>query len=159
MRPQRVHNFGTYFVSAQTWGRRSLFQAELMAGLFVNTLYRYRSEGRFLLHEFVLMPEHFHLIVTPIGITIERTMQFIKGGFSYRVKKELNSAVEVWQRGSTDHRIRSYQDYLRHVEYIRMNPLRAGICENPEVYPYSSASGKFLLDECPPRLKALPADG
>lgn len=42
---------------------------------------------RYLLHEFVVMPDHFHLILTPTGITLERAMQCIKGGFSFQLNK------------------------------------------------------------------------
>ena len=58
MKPGRVHNFGTYFVTAQTWERRALFRSEKMAKLFLEVLHPYRSEKKYLLHEFVLMPDH-----------------------------------------------------------------------------------------------------
>ncbi|MGB6677366.1 MAG: transposase, partial [Terriglobales bacterium] len=61
-----------------------------MATLFLDTMSAYRNNAKSLLHEFVLMPDHFHLLLTPIhGLTLERAMQLIKGGFSYRVGKEL----------------------------------------------------------------------
>jgi REP-associated tyrosine transposase len=96
----------TYFVTVGTWGHRSLFQSERMASLLIDTLLHYRREQKCLLHEFVLMPNHLHLIFTPGGITLERAMQFVKGGFSYRVKKELGIATEIRERGYVDHRIR-----------------------------------------------------
>lgn len=71
MRPERVHNFGTYFTSTQTWERRTLFVNERWADLMVATLLDYRSQGKYLLHEFVIMPDHLHLILTPEGITLE----------------------------------------------------------------------------------------
>jgi putative transposase len=84
--PHDRTSFGSnvYFVTASTWGHRSLFQTDRMARLFIDTLFHYRREGKFLLHEFVVMPTHFHLLLTPSGVTMERAMQFIKGGFSYR---------------------------------------------------------------------------
>jgi len=89
-KPPRDHtSFGsdTYFVTASTWGHRSLFQTDRMARLFINTLYHYRRERKFLLHEFVVMRDHFHLLLSPTEINVEKAMQFIKGGFSYRVKR------------------------------------------------------------------------
>src|SRR5207244_6788874 len=108
-KPPRDHtSFGsnTYFVTASTWSHRSLFQTERMACLFIDTLHHYRREQRFVIHEFVVMRDHFHLLLTPTGISLEKAMQFIKGGFSYRVKKELGWNCEVWERGYVDHRIR-----------------------------------------------------
>ncbi len=148
-------SFGSnvYFVTASTWGHRSLFQTERMARLFTDTLFHYRRQQKFLLHEFVIMPNHFHLLFSPLGIALERAMQFVKGGFSYRVKKDLGLNIEVWERGYVDHRIRDANDYARHVEYIRQNPVEARIVSRAEDYPYSSAHQGFELDPCPQGLK------
>ncbi len=64
------------------------------AQLFVRTLYEYRAQHKYRLHEFVVMPDHFHLLIT-VGseITIERAMQFIKGGFAFRAGRELRDKV------------------------------------------------------------------
>jgi putative transposase len=57
-----------------------------MADLFVQVLLSYREQHKYLLHEFVLMPDHFHLLITPT-LTLERALQLIKGGFSFRPKE------------------------------------------------------------------------
>jgi len=58
--------------------------AESYVGLFLKTLYGYRRQGKFLLHAFVLMPEHVHLLLTPADdVTLERAIQLIKGGYSH----------------------------------------------------------------------------
>jgi hypothetical protein len=81
----------------------------------------HRGEA-YLLHEFVLMPDHLHLLITPT-VALERAMQLIKGGFSYRAKKELGTNAEIWQRGFADHRIRDAEDYDRHVPRDSVEPL------------------------------------
>jgi len=83
--PQEIR---TFFVTAVTWGRRAIFRSEPMAQLFIDTLQRYRTQNKFLLHEFVLMPDHFHLLITPAHeVSLEKAVQLIKGGFSFRAKK------------------------------------------------------------------------
>src|SRR5271166_723674 len=97
-------------------GRRPIFRAEPMAQLFIDTLQRYRTQHKFELHEFVLMPDHFHLLLTPApDVPLEKAVQLIKGGFSFRVKKELGSSLEVWGTGYTEHRIKDAADYEHHV--------------------------------------------
>ena len=95
------------------------------------------------------MPDHFHLLLTPVT-SLEKAVQLIKGGFSHRVKADLGSSMEIWQRGFSDHRIRDAQDYQRHREYIHQNPVRAGYVAKAEDYLYSSAidyvGGKGLID-------------
>ena len=81
-RDRTVDGWNVYFVTPSTWGHRSLFQTERMARLFVDTILHYRKEGKFSLHEFVVMPDHFHLLLSPAsGVALERAVQFIKGGF------------------------------------------------------------------------------
>jgi putative transposase len=89
------------------------------------------------------MPDHLHLLITPTDITLERTMQLIKGGYSHR----LASKLPVWQRGFTDHRIRDAADYNVRRNYLHQNPVTARLCESTESYPFSSANPKLRLDE------------
>jgi putative transposase len=117
----------------------------------IDTLYHYRGSA-YLLHEFVVMPDHIHVLITP-KTSLERAVQFIKGGFSYRAKKELGSNMEVWQKEFSDNRIRDAADYRRHVFYIRLNPVRKHLSERAEGYPYSSASACIELDPVPQGLK------
>src|ERR1700739_2958036 len=106
---------GTYFVTFSTFQRRRFFVVESYARLFLKTLYGYRRQGRFELHAFVVMPEHVYLLLTPAtDITLERSIQFIKGGSSHALGVELGRKGEVWQRGFTDHRIRDSEDFENH---------------------------------------------
>jgi len=100
------------------------------------------------------MPEHFHILITPL-VTLERAVQFIKGGFSYRVKKELQSSMEVWQTGFSDHRVRDAEDYRIHVNYIWRNPVGRKLAESPADYPFCSAFPGSKKDEVPQWLKPL----
>jgi putative transposase len=124
-----------------------------MARLFLKTLYAYRDQTSFQLHEFVLMPDHIHLLLsTPPGITLEKVVQLLKGGFSYRVKKELNFGSEIWQRGFADEYVAGMGDFETRQRYVRANPVRAKLVAREEEYPYSSAHPGFLLDPRPKHL-------
>jgi len=146
---------GTYFVTSATWQRRRLFVVENMARLFLKTLYGYRRQGRYALHAFVLMPDHFHLLITPApDVTLERAMQLIKGGFSHVAGQERGRGKPVWERGFTDHRIRDAEDFAHHLEYIHANPVERRLVEKACDYRYCSAFPGFKLDECPSAAKA-----
>src|SRR5687768_8452971 len=98
-----VRSSQTYFVNSSTCQKRALFQRDNFGELFLQVLFSYRDANKFSLHAFVLMPDHFHLLLTPAPeVTLERSLQLIKGGFSYRVKSEFGLTSEVWQRGFTD---------------------------------------------------------
>jgi len=139
----------TFFITTVALQRAGFFRSRAFAELFVETLYDYRKQGKYLLHEFVLMPDHLHLILTPDAhISLERAMQFIKGGFAYRANQELREG-RTWQPGFDNHRIRDDEDYQRHRTYIHMNPVKVGLVQKASDHPYSSANPKFVLDEVP----------
>ena len=146
---------GTYFVTFSTWQRRRLFVVENYVRLFLQTLYRYRREGRFQLHTFVIMPEHVHLLLTPANnVTIEHAVQLIKGGYSHALGSILGRKREIWQRGFTDHRIRDDRDFLNHQNYIHQNPVERRLVNDPSEYRYCSAFPGFKLDPWPAAAKA-----
>ncbi len=137
-----------FFVTTVTWRRAAIFRVERRARLLIDVLRDYRDQGKYLLHEFVVMPDHLHLLLTPaVEMSLERVVQFIKGGYSFRLRRE--EKIRVWQQSFTNHRIRDAEDYLRHCEYVRLNPVRAKLARDAAEYPYSSASAGLRLDETP----------
>jgi len=76
------------FVSTQTAGRKPFFRHERWARLMIATLAHY-AERDFVLHAYVIMPDHLHLLITPHE-SLEKSVQLIKGGFSFRAKRELD---------------------------------------------------------------------
>jgi putative transposase len=145
-----------FFITTITTHRQPLFRRAAAANLLIETLIHYRDQGKCLLHEFVAMPDHIHALLTPADeVSLERTMQFIKGGFSFRLKFR----GPVWQASFSNHRVRDLEDYANHQVYIRMNPVRAGLAERPEDYPYSSAAGAMRLDPVPQGLKPRLSEG
>jgi putative transposase len=145
---------GTYFITSATYQKICVFQTDRMVRLFLEVLQSYRDQGRFLLHEFVLMPDHFHLLLTPTE-TLEKAVQLIKGGFSFRARKELGFGGEIWEHSFYDRRVRDEAEYERFREYIHQNPVKRRLAAVAAGYPYSSAAGVFPLDEVPQRLKAV----
>lgn len=139
--PSRTAKPGTYFITSATYNRRRLFQVEQNAQLLLETISHYRTN--YLLHGYVVMPDHIHLLITPTLIPLERAVQLIKGGYSHR----LGSKMPVWQRGFTDHRIRDTDDFKVRLQYIHRNPVEANLCESAEAYPFSSANLELRLDE------------
>jgi putative transposase len=150
--PRGNTGYSVYFITASTFQRRLLFSKEPMARLFVEVLFHYRDRKNYLLHEFVLMPDHFHLLVSPT-LSLERSLQLIKGGFSYRAKKELAFAGEIWEKSFYDRRVRGVEDYYNFKQYIRQNPIKQRLASTLADYPYSSACSEFAMDEVPLRLK------
>jgi putative transposase len=140
--PQEIR---TYLVTAVTAQRRSLFQVTATAELLEHTILDYHSQGKFLLHAFVIMPDHLHVLITPAAdVSLEKAMQFIKGSFSFRLKSKL----EVWMRSFNESQISTEEKFMNCVRYIEENPLRRGLVATPQAYPFSSAA-RGALDPMP----------
>src|SRR5271157_209460 len=146
----------SYFVTTKCWEGRSLFQVTEVAKILLDTLFHYRDSGAYLLHEFVIMPDHLHIMLTPGPETsLEKAVQLIKGGSSHRIHKERGGKMEIWQVGFHDWTIRDLEDWKDKTNYIHMNPVKARLCERPEDWPYSSANGKSRLDSLPEKYQNL----
>ena len=138
----------TYFVSFQTADRLPLFRHENWSVLLVRMIECHRAE--FQLHDFVVMPDHIHLLITPNG-AVERAVQLIKGGFSFAAKREFGWNGRLWQAGFSDHRIRDVRDYQEHVRYVRKNVESLKSVE----HKFCGANAGLALDAVPQWLKPL----
>jgi len=143
---------GTYFTTACAFQKQQLLQSDRMAQLFLDVLFNYRSQDKYLLHEFVLMPDHFHLLIAPLE-ALERALQLIKGGYSFRAKKELGFQGETWDKSFYDRRVRDWAEYCAFRRYIHRNPVERCLVAIPEEYSFSSAKPGLPLDAVPQRLK------
>jgi len=148
----RVAPGTSYFVTTRCWEGRTIFQVTENAEILVRALFRYCDQSHYSLHEFVVMPNHLHLLLTPSTVTsLEKAVQLIKGGSSHEIHKERENSVKIWQEGFHDWTIRDARDWQTKVDYIRLNPVRGKLADNPEDWPFSSASGRYTLDAIPDR--------
>jgi putative transposase len=111
----------TYALTAVCHERHRIFQRTENADLMIATFFRYRDQSRYLLHRFVFMPDHLHVLLTPTE-SIEKTAQLLKGGYSFAIRKQY--AGEVWQAGYHAHRVINTEDYRNQLSYIANNPAR-----------------------------------
>jgi putative transposase len=126
-----------FFATTKTSAARRVLQSERNATLLIEVLRGNVAAKRFEVHDFVIMPDHLHLLLAlSCTMTIEKAMQLIKGGFSYRLRKEYGFQGEVWQRGFSEVRIDDRESWLRCREYIGQNPVKAGLVDSPQQYPY-----------------------
>jgi putative transposase len=126
-----------FFATTSTSMGRRLLQSERNAGLLIDVMRSLVIEHHFKLHDFVVMPDHVHLLIE-VGedMTIEKAMQLIKGRFSHRLAKELGYKGEVWQRGFTEEQVINKGSFEAHRSYIAENPVKAGLAASVEEYPF-----------------------
>jgi REP element-mobilizing transposase RayT len=95
---------------------------------------------RYDLHAAVVMPDHVHLLLTPLrdeqgwSYALPGILKLIKGVSARSVNKLLGTSGPVWQEESFDHVLRNDEWLKEKAEYIRQNPVRRGLVERPEEY-------------------------
>ena len=109
----------------------------------ISTIFRYRDGGKFLIHGFVVMPDHIHIALTTEE-PIETAAKLIKGGFSFAVGNLYKG--DVWNPGYHAHRMVDANDYENQLGCIANNPLRKKLLD----YPHVHTTGGWVLDPSPP---------
>ena len=98
-----------------------------------------REEHHFLLTAWVFLPDHWHAIFFPrFPLTISRVMESIKVGSTLRLNAGRKESGLLWQPRYFDRAVRTVKEYYEKVEYIHLNPVRAGLVERAEDWPWSS---------------------
>ena len=119
----------TYYVTIVTKNRRFLpptFRDAVLATILSGHL------QSFALYCAVVMPDHAHFIATPYDETrLPEMIQFIKSVSARRVKQR-----HLWQPGYFDRIVREEEDLRARAEYVVANPVRAGLVERVEDYPW-----------------------
>ncbi|HYJ48177.1 MAG TPA: transposase [Pyrinomonadaceae bacterium] len=134
-----------YFVTIVAAERRRIFKDKHVAQVILDCLHKLRQKMRFNLYVYCLMPDHFHALIG-IGES-DRTLGAICGAFKSLSTRAFWQWYEgkLWQRQFFDHIIRNETDLLETRDYIRLNPVRKGLVEKWEDWPYTGSVDKLYL--------------
>lgn len=149
MSPQHYYEENHYyFITTVTQNRKPLFNDKLACELFINLLTYHKFSSSYNIKAFVIMPDHVHFIIQPMGkYNISEIMKKIKGSFS-RYYNQLNKSTgTVLQKGFYDTVIRSEKQLREIMDYIHHNPMQKGIVSEVQDYYYSSYSYYFDSDD------------
>jgi REP element-mobilizing transposase RayT len=97
------------------------------------------------------MPDHVHLLLLPLRdengwpFALVDILQCLKGATAHRINRLLHSSGPVWEEESFDHVLRSHEGLKNKCEYIRQNPVEAGIAPRPEDYRWLWVDPEFGL--------------
>jgi len=94
------------------------------------------------LHVIVVMPDHVHLLLRPLRdedgwpFPLVDILQCFKSVTAHRINRLLRTSGPMWEEESFDHVLRSDESLKEKCEYIRQNPVEAGLVERPEDYQW-----------------------
>ncbi|HZT71572.1 MAG TPA: transposase [Terriglobia bacterium] len=101
----------------------------------------------FLLCGYVLMPDHWHaLISTHYPLTISRAVQSIKWLSARALNAARGASGPVWQHQFWDRFVRHQKEFIARLDYMHLNPVRKGLATRPEEWRWSSHNN-FSLDK------------
>ncbi len=142
--------------------RRGRFDAALDAGYgrcwlrepdiaaTVRDALRHFDGQRYLLHEWVIMPNHVHALFTPLRtIPLSSIVHSWKSYTAKRANRLAGLTGSFWHVGCFDRMIRNERHFRVTADYIRANPVNAGPCEAPEDWRWSSAYQPCVRDARP----------
>ncbi|KPL02186.1 MAG: hypothetical protein AMJ90_06540 [candidate division Zixibacteria bacterium SM23_73_2] len=130
-----------YFITAVTYRRKTLFSNKSNLLIFKETFENVKSLHPFFLQAYVILPDHFHLLIQPSPPTnISKILHSLQRNFTLNFKKVKNieDSLKLWQHRFWDHIIRNKKDYNKHFDYIHYNPVKHGLVKKPEEWQESS---------------------
>jgi putative transposase len=143
---------GTFFFTVVTWQRQPIFTQEFARHALYDAFEQTRERFPFVMDAVCLLPDHLHCIWTlPDGDSDYPTRwRFLKTMFTYRFhtanpatsdrsgSRIARREAAIWQRRFWEHLIQDEEDFGTHVEYIHNNPIKHGLVERAEDWPWSS---------------------
>lgn len=144
----------THFVTAPTFHHKRLFQNELYGELLTEVLMRWRQEASVQVHDYVLMADHLHLLIT-IRKTAETVtvLKQLKDRFTQELRAQYGYQGEVWDASFGDKLVETAEQSEECARHIHSNPVRGGYCDRPGEYRMSSQASRWVLDPLPEHLR------
>ena len=172
--PRQRHYYGLnhlHFITASTYRRARLFDSDRFRSHYVQTLGELRQQQDFHLLGWVLMPDHFHLLLWPCAETNpsqivqslkERTAKYLLshlrqnanhpwcarmlGKLALPETVHRPSTHRVWQRRFYDLNVWSEKKHLEKLDYMHANPVKRGLVSSADQWPWSSFRFYYLED-------------
>jgi REP element-mobilizing transposase RayT len=126
-----------YFVTFNTSTRASMLARPEIHQIFGAFGWKAHEKYDVAVGRYVIMPDHIHLFVAfpATGIILSQWIQSLRSVIGKELLR-LGFQKPHWQEGFFDHVLRNAESYSQKWEYVRANPVRAGLCRKPEDWPY-----------------------
>lgn len=163
MRKNRILQQGAvYHVSGRVNNKDFHMESVQIKKLFQNILVRAKLRFSFIVENFVVMGNHYHLIIRPLkNESLSRIMQWIMSVFAINANKKLNRTGHFWGERFFSRILHTLRQYLCVYDYIDNNPFAAGLIKSHEIwkycgkYQYTTKKNQIVEDELPIFLRIL----
>ena len=104
---------------------------------FIDRLHETKARDGFSVFAWALMSNHFHVALRTSAVPLSRTMHYLQNGFSRSFNRRWRRTGPLWQSRYKAKLIHDQEYLVRIVTYIHLNPVRAGLVEQPADYVFS----------------------
>lgn len=135
-----------YFVTVCCADRKKVFINDTAVKTALESLLKCADATSWAIPQICLMPDHIHLIALPMDDREQKPsklMQRWKSSSKQRLNR-MGVDGDIWQKEFFDRLLRSDESLTGKWRYVEMNPVRAGLCAEPDEYPYLGTPEKIL---------------
>jgi len=147
-----------HYVTAVNYDRVPVFRSDHACQLLIDALVTTRMKDQFRLIGYVIMPDHFHMLANPLGLDITIVTGRLKGRAASSIlqwlryeghwsslkklalaaKLQSGQTHAVWMKEFSSIDIWSHKFIRQKLNYVHLNPVRAGLCDHPAKWRWSS---------------------
>jgi REP element-mobilizing transposase RayT len=126
-----------YFLTLCSLRGEDVFTNSKLANEIIDCLKTCKKKLGYELYVYCLMPDHLHILISPrdTGTSISDFIKSFKS-LTTRIYWKFSDKGKLWQRGFYDHIVRKEEDLVEITKYILNNPVRKGLVEVDQEYPY-----------------------
>lgn len=152
-RQERLNAHGIiYHVIARGNNKSPVFYDSTDYQRFLANLERFRVEFHFQLYAYCLLPNHFHLLLKTKDVTLSKIMQVILTSYTMYVNKKQNLTGHVFAGRFKNIAVEKESYFLQVLRSIHCNPVKSGLVDRVEKYPWSSYGKYLTLGESVPQV-------
>lgn len=138
-RPLRIEFEGAFYhITARGNDRREIYKSRSDYEKFKEYVKGAQEKYSFILHAYVLMTNHYHLIIETPQANLRKIMHYVNGSYTTYFNTKRKRSGHLFQGRYKSHLVERDSYLLELSRYLHLNPVRAKIVERPEDYPYSS---------------------
>ena len=142
-----------HFITCSCYKRRPELGNGARRDLFLRVLERARQKYRFVVIGYVVMPEHFHLLITEPDVGDPSVvMKVIKERFTKLLHHGGIRTGPIWQKRFYDFNVCTSKKRIEKLRYMHRNPVKRGLAEKPEDWDWSSFRAYAFQQVAPVRV-------
>lgn len=149
----------TYHVATRGTNKEPIFFDDADRTAFLHRLALVARRYGWAVLAYCLMTNHFHMVVHVPEVQLSEGMRLLLSGYSRRTNLRYGRTMHLFRQRFFSNTVETDAELLETCRYTVLNPVRAGLCETPEMWPWSSYRGCAGLDVAPPFLAVQEALG